>query len=104
MVAVNVAAAVEVECYDAGRTFVVGSIQVHGLAPVVLCSRRVIGSVHPHKKVVAPVRKSEYWRKYITPNREMQTTFSLFFLSIRRIFPFFWRSLRDNQITVLGGA
>ena len=35
-VAVDVAAAVEVESYDAGRTcrtFVVGSILVHGLAP-----------------------------------------------------------------------
>ena len=42
-VAVDVAAAVEVECYDAGRTgrtFVVGSILVHDLAPVVLGSRR----------------------------------------------------------------
>jgi hypothetical protein len=48
-----VAAAVEVESYDAGCTFVVGSILVHGPAPAVLCSRRMCGfevhSAHPEK-------------------------------------------------------
>ena len=39
--------------------FIVGSIPVHGLAPAVLGSQRVIGSVHPlEEKTAACVRES----------------------------------------------
>ena len=45
--------------------FIVGSIPVHGLAPVVLCSRHMIGSVHPLEEETAALVRDSIIQKEI---------------------------------------